>query len=336
MLSELGRRSNAAAPKLPLSTTSPVKRNESCNNEEPKETSSSRKRRRHLKCSYRGVVVSCALVILYLLLMATNPRRLRASPCQVARDFQATLQRIQQLQQQQDSTIAQLPKIIHHQWKDEKIPDKYKQWHEAWYRLYPDYTHMLWTDKSARELIQQHYSWFLKVYDSYPYNIQRADAARYFYLHHYGGVHVDLDYEPLSSDIFNYLPTMQVGLVESPYKFSEETQNSFMSSPKGNPFWLDVFETLVQHKEERVLSATGPKLLDAAIQHSSHNVSILPCELFHRIPLGEHSISPMVTNVARELLGRFYPMKQCGDYEDDTCHYARHHNTASYVADSGW
>ena len=60
-------------------------------------------------------------------------------PCQVARDFLATLQRIQQ-QQQQDSTIAQLPKIIHHQWKDENIPDKYKQWHEEWYRLYPDYS----------------------------------------------------------------------------------------------------------------------------------------------------------------------------------------------------
>jgi hypothetical protein len=142
MLSELGRRSNAATPnKLPWNTTSPIMRNESCNNDEPKETSSSRKRRRQLNCSYRSVVVSCALVILYLLLMATKPRRLRASPCQVARDFQATLQRIQQ----QESTIAQLPKIIHHQWKDEKIPDKYKKWHEAWYRLYPDYTHMLWT-----------------------------------------------------------------------------------------------------------------------------------------------------------------------------------------------
>ena len=281
---------------------------------------------------YRCAVGAIGLLVLYMVFVGSWSSSHTAEPCQVARETAASLKRLRLEGRARASDEFPsdwkpgLPKIIHHQWKDENIPEKYDAWHQKWIDLYPapDYTHMLWTDESAREMIKEHYSWFLETYDDYDYPIKRADAARYFYLYHYGGLHTDLDYEPLSDAIFKHLPTDRVALVESPYKFSENTQNSMMSSPKGDPFWLNVFTELIQNREKSLLSATGPKLMDKALQSSTHPVHILPCENFHRIPLGESQLSPFVTDMVRELLGRIYPMKQCGMYEDDACHFAEH------------
>lgn len=326
----LGRRSNALLPRI-----NAIDDDQSSND-------ARRKRgilgKRHI-CTYRGGVVAFTFIAFYILLtMATRSSR---DPCQVARDNLERL-RLEKRANNNSSLFPsdwkpELPKIIHHQWKDDNIPQKYKEWHNKWYTLYPNHTHILWTDESARRLVQQDYSWFLPVYDNYEYPIQRADAARYFYLHSHGGLHTDLDYEPLSQDIFNHLPSDRVGLVESPYKFSETIQNSFMSSPKGDPFWLDVFEHLVKNKHKRVLAATGPQLLDTVLsQTKNHVVHVLACENFHRIPLGESQTSPLVTQVLRGILSTVYPMKTCGNYHDNKCHFARHHNTAVYVSESSW
>lgn len=301
-------------------------------------------------CSYRGAVVTITAGMFYLFTMSTRifylyqPAAAAADPCQVAQETAAKLKRLrlEGLPNNNNNTTTTLPNIIHHQWKDESIPAKYQEWHDAWYTLYPspEYTHMLWTDASARQLVKEHYAWFLPTYDKYEYPIQRADAVRYFYLHHYGGLHTDLDYEPLSGEIFHHLPQDRVALVESPYKFSEETQNSFMSSPKGHVFWLHVFRLLVQHQDKRVLSSTGPQLLDVAMKSCNstlQNIHVLPCENFHRIPMGDGKSSPFITKLVRGVLARTYPMKQCGSFQEkDKCHFARHHNTAVYVAESTW
>jgi len=337
----IGRRSNAQAGspsskhQLPL-----TEGDDSATAKSPKLKTHASKMR--ICGSYRGTVVTLSAAVLYFLVRTKSLfSQTAADPCQVARETAETLQRLRLDGRTFDKSFSsdwkpELPKIIHHQWKDDNIPDKYKEWHQQWYKLYPDYTHMLWTDESARQLIQEHYSWFLNTYDSYDYPIKRADAARYFYLHYYGGLHTDLDYEPLSREIFQHLPQDRVALVESPYKFSEETQNSMMTSPKNDPFWLDVFELLQKHKDKRVLAATGPQLMDVALRNTQHAVHILPCENFHRIPLGERQHSPFVTDMVREVFGRMYPMKQCGRYDDTACHFARHHNTAVYVTESTW
>jgi len=42
-----------------------------------------------------------------------------------------------------------------------------------------------------------------------------------------------------------------------------------------------------------------------------------------------------MSRLHREVLGRLYPMKSCGDFHDPVCHFGRHHNTASYLPETG-
>ena len=231
------------------------------------------------------------------------------------------------------------PKIVHQQWKTTKIPrGKYQEWNAKWHKLYPEpeYTHMLWTDDNGRELIVKQYPWFLDIYDNYEFNIQRADAVRYFVLHHYGGLYADLDYEPLTN-FWEHLPTDRVGLIESPYQYNEFVQNSLMSSPVKDPFWDVVFELLVEHHNMPVLHATGPNLISDALDLTQEFHHTLPCENFQRMPFYQNkkAKSPFISRLHREVLGRLFPMKQCGDFHDPVCNFGRHHNTASYLPDTG-
>jgi len=272
-----------------------------------------------------------------------------SDPCVVAsqRGFASQHESQHNLQQQP------LPKIIHQQWATAKdIPEKFQHWQSQWKTLFPDHHYMLWTDKAGRELIATHYEWFLPIYDNcYRQTIKRVDATRYFVLYHYGGLYADLDYEPLTNQFWERLPTQQVSVVESPYQYSEGHQNSFMSSPRGDRFWNEtVFPMLVERCAKTVLTATGPSFLDAAIashrekaqqQHprplrdttSSTAVTTLPCENYHRIPFSGHT-SPLVTRLWNHwFLGNIYPMKYCGNFDQtDNCHYARHHNAVTYLS----
>jgi mannosyltransferase OCH1-like enzyme len=288
-------------------------------------------------------MVALGVLAMYVVFAASWDALHTADPCDVALATKEELSRLPLQGRSKDREgfpsdwEPELPKIIHHQWKDEHIPEKYQSWHKAWFEHFPEseYTHMLWTDESGRNLIKEHYPWFLETYDNYQYEIKRADAVRYFFLYHYGGIHTDLDYEPMTN-FYKHLPQDRVGLVESPYQYNELTQNSLMSSPRGDPFWLTVFTEMIKNQDKAVLVATGPKLLDMVMRTSKkHPVHVLPCENFHRIPLGELKASPMLTNLHREFLGRIFPMKQCGAYNDVKCHFAKHHNTAVYLANTG-
>eukprot|EP00551_Chaetoceros_affinis_P007070 CAMPEP_0203665302 /NCGR_PEP_ID=MMETSP0090-20130426/2552_1 /ASSEMBLY_ACC=CAM_ASM_001088 /TAXON_ID=426623 /ORGANISM="Chaetoceros affinis, Strain CCMP159" /LENGTH=285 /DNA_ID=CAMNT_0050528819 /DNA_START=262 /DNA_END=1119 /DNA_ORIENTATION=+ len=233
---------------------------------------------------------------------------------------------------------AEVPKIIHQQWRDEKIHRKFMKWRTKWFDLFPEpeYKYMLWTDANAREFIEKNYPWFLETYDSYNHNIKRVDATRYFVLHHYGGIYADLDYEPMIN-FYEYLPKNQVGVVESPYYWNEKTQNALMSSPQGDPFWLDLFFMLfINREKEEVLEATGPIMLDQAREYSMHPSYVLPCENFQRVPLGEYDQTLWDIVYTREVMFRLKPIsKNCGYYNNDQCHFGRHHNTVSYHTASG-
>jgi len=236
--------------------------------------------------------------------------------------------------------VPVLPKIIHQQWKNTSIPNGfYKDWHLKFKKLYPesDFKHMLWTDENARELIKNDFPFFLEAYDGYKYGIQRADAVRYFVLYKYGGLYADLDYEPLVN-FWDHLPTDRIALVESPYLYNEKSQNSLMSSPIADPFWNETFTLLMERKDKPVLQATGPMFLDALMKRATEPFTLLPCENFQRLPLHlskEEDVSPFLSQLHRELLGRLAPMKYCGDYHKSECQYGKHHNTASYLGDTG-
>jgi len=155
-------------------------------------------------------------------------------------------------------------------------------------------------------------------------------ASRYFILHHFGGLYADLDYEPLAN-FWEYLPGSHVGLIESPYKISENVQNSLMSSPKGDTFWQFVFNALEEKQNNSILSSTGPSLLDYAVSFDDSTVQ-LPCEVFHRIPLGSAGVnSPLLSRSFRYVLAYTPLSKSCGDWADsDPCQLGIHHNAVSW------
>ncbi len=314
------------------------------------------------KCTCRTIVYLAFKLLLAFILYAYcmslyNTRSIR-DPCVVAENARQSLSINTNTNSNSNSNSNLLPKIIHQQWKDDQIPQKFLKWRNKWFHLYPEpeYTHMLWTDDNGRSLIEEHYPWFIETYDNYNHNINRADAVRYFVLHHYGGIYADLDYEPLTN-FYNYLPQDKVGVIESPYYWNEKTQNCLMTSPKGHVFWEDyLFHQLVLNAAaEEVLEATGPQLLDSAVELSrrsqstststatstSHEddhdcVHVLPCENFQRVPLGEYSETLFTTVIDREMMFRLKPIsKHCGLYRDLKCQFGRHHNTVSYRTTSG-
>lgn len=308
-----------------------------------------------LKLGFGLVLLSSILFLTYIGSLSLYNGRSVRDPCTVAKKSQSTIQsslnEIQRelfnhpskfvpiaLTKSTPSFEATIPKIIHQQWKNDVVPKKFMKWKDKWIQYFPEpeYTHMLWTDTNARELIAKHYPWFLQIYDEYEYNINRADAARYFILHHYGGIYADLDYEP-TTNFYNYLPQNQVGMVESPYYWNEKTQNCLMSSPQNDPFWIDLFTVLTKNaRKKEVLEATGPILLDQAMEYSSHPSYILPCENFQRVPLGEYDQTLWTTIYDREIMFRLKPIaKNCGYYSNDQCHFGKHHNTVSYRTTSG-
>lgn len=45
--------------------------------------------------------------------------------------------------------VPLVPKLIHQTWKDDQLPDKWKEAQKSCIDLHPDYEYKLWTDKDA-------------------------------------------------------------------------------------------------------------------------------------------------------------------------------------------
>jgi Glycosyltransferase sugar-binding region containing DXD motif len=285
--------------------------------------------------------IGCLSFMVFLTTSRIYSSMVTVDPCQQA---QESLDKIQAMKISSPYT-DELPKIIHQQWMASDVPNednhrRFGDWHAAWQLYFPSsegYTHMLWTDEKLLEFMKEHYSWFLPTYESYTTNIQRVDASRYFLLHHYGGLYADMDYEPLTSVLWKYLPTDRVSLLESPHKFTERIQNSLMASPPGHPFWNTTFEHLVGHSSEHVMGSTGPRFLDGVVQQVPPSFTFtLPCENFQRIPNIANGVSPWPVMVIQHF-SSLYPQKRCGQWEDRTnCQFGRHHNSVTWIQQESW
>lgn len=178
-----------------------------------------------------------------------------------------------------------VPYIIH-----QTAPSDKNKWHDQWFKCQDTWkTHWnnaeykMWSDDDLRNLVATHYSWFLPTYDSYDQTIKRVDMARYFILHKYGGIYADMDMECLRN-FYTDLPHNNPSVVGSPYTHNEQTQNSLMSSPPGNPFWMHVVKTAQSRTHlPNVLDATGPRMLDEALTtwKLDSSIHILPHDKFN-------------------------------------------------------
>jgi inositol phosphorylceramide mannosyltransferase catalytic subunit len=277
--------------------------------------------------AFAVIATIVVLDVLYLTREAIN----FGDPCKLAADIRS--------QFATSTTQSPLPKIIHQQWKTDKLPPGlFTKVNMEWKRLYPvpEYSHILWTDETMRQLIKEKFPWFLETYDQYPTNIQRADASRYFILYTYGGLYADLDYEPYVN-FWGDLPNDRVSLIESPYKQNENVQNSLMSSPVADPFWNVTFGVLYDRRNEKdILFSTGPVAMDESIRRSPDpsSVHILQCKNFHRIPSETAEEGKSFELRMNQKLRRYSPfVRTCGDSNRrDNCQFGGHHNAVSYNA----
>jgi hypothetical protein len=101
----------------------------------------------------------------------------------------------------------------------------------------------------------------------------------------------------------------------------------------GSVFWNNTLAKLAKRANSGdTLYSTGPSFLDYALKGNKGRYMVLPCENFQRYPFGEWDKSPPFNVFGRELLGRIYPTKYCGDYlDEDEYHFSKHHGAASWV-----
>ena len=180
----------------------------------------------------------------------------------------------------QDMRATGFPKIIHQTWKNETVPETWKESPELWKKHHPGYQYRLWTDADNRKFIEERFPWFLETYDGFRHNIQRADAVRYFILYAYGGIYSDLDIEPtrsLDSVLQQYYDQgAKIVLMNSENTLLESlcASNCFMVSVPKHPFWLLMVDSIMKNKNSRtwmgkhahVMASTGPGRLKKVLK----------------------------------------------------------------------
>jgi len=170
--------------------------------------------------------------------------------------------------------MSKFPKIIHQCFLgfDGPIPEKWKNNHEKWKELHPDYEVRLWDMEQSKNLINEIKPEFLKIFDNYQYNVERADAVRYFILYKYGGIYADLDLIPqykLDSLLALYENDNNLKVLLAQSNNSNIASNFFIISKSAQYFWLLVIEEMIRRvnipylgKHVTIYNETGPLLMN--------------------------------------------------------------------------
>jgi mannosyltransferase OCH1-like enzyme len=90
-------------------------------------------------------------------------------------------------------TTGGIPKIIIQTWKDNNIPDKYKDDIASIKKMNPDFKYMFFTDKDIENFLKDNYPEYYITFQKLPVIIQKIDFFRYVAIYHYGGFYFDLD-----------------------------------------------------------------------------------------------------------------------------------------------
>ena len=185
--------------------------------------------------------------------------------------------------------MMSIPRVIHQQWGSQVIPARYQSWVDSWKTHHPGWQHILWTDESCARFVRSHYPAHFLLYNSYDEDVKRYDAFRYFLMHHSGGLYVDLDFECLASfdTLFESGVTCVLGYepdlhAKKLYGLEKLIGNALIASAPGHRFWEHVFQLMASRSQEGVLEATGPKLLQQAIETYRHgDLALMDWQIFY-------------------------------------------------------
>lgn len=207
-----------------------------------------------------------------------------------------------------ETPLAPIPRMIHQTWKTAAVLPNLQPCQKTWLDFHPGWRYVLWTDADIDRFIRDEFPNFYQYFKSYPHHIQRVDAFRYFLLFKHGGIYADLDMQCLAC----FEPLLRkyggAGLI-----LGQENQqhkdgmmrvgNGLMISSPGHPFWLRVFEELVNRhgqstqKLGSVFTTTGPSFLHEVYRKHPQGVTVLPSSAF--CPIQWHEPKPKIELVSR-------------------------------------
>lgn len=140
-----------------------------------------------------------------------------------------------------------IPKIIHHTWKDDQVPEKYQEFYKKAINLHPDWQHILWTDEMNLKFVRENFPDVLPYYKSFPKNIMRADMIRYLIMDKMGGLYLDLDYEMLKPyDLLDYDLVLPYNRQISFGDKYDGLGNSIFASSPGHLFWKYLINDIIK------------------------------------------------------------------------------------------
>jgi mannosyltransferase OCH1-like enzyme len=172
-------------------------------------------------------------------------------------------------------------KFIFQTWKNNNIPDKWKDAQQSIIKNNPDYEYKLFTDEDNRNIVKQYFPDFLEYYDSFEYNIQRADAIRYMILYLYGGIYVDLDYI-CNKSFDNIILDKPIGLNKSINQQWSFTNSIMIANTRKHPIWLECIRNMmkktpffIRGKHLKVMTSTGPIMLTRVANKFKSDITTL-------------------------------------------------------------
>lgn len=168
-----------------------------------------------------------------------------------------------------------IPKIIMQTWKNNEVPEHWKESPVSIKKHMPDWKYVLMTDEDNDKFVKEHFIWFYDTFVNFEYGIQRADAIRYMWLYINGGVYMDLDMllqKPLDP---LFTTDNELYLVCSNNAYGIIT-NSFMASKPGCRMWIDMLKYMMKGVSKwcigrhlKVYWSTGPLALDYVVKKVS-------------------------------------------------------------------
>ena len=83
------------------------------------------------------------------------------------------------------------------------MPSRFNVTSKKWIKHAEQFSlkYILWNSSMVDNLVHTKYPWLFRTYSGYSHWVRRVDVAKYVILHAFGGVYVDLDIRPTSSNI---------------------------------------------------------------------------------------------------------------------------------------
>lgn len=155
---------------------------------------------------YLFVIIIFIIIIFYVLNKLLAPRE----------NFTSTSTCTSTCTDDDNNTI---PKIIIQTWKDNDIPEKYRDDIASIKKMNPDFKYMFFTDEDIENFLKENYPEYYITFQKLPVVIQRIDFFRYCAVYHYGGFYFDLDMMGMYpiKDLLQYDCVFPIDQYISPY-----------------------------------------------------------------------------------------------------------------------